>query len=130
MSHLFTPFSAIQAEGIGRAQKLATLLTPDRTEQFRLLAKTPLKDPVGSVVSEGGPCCELPVGVVVLDEVNAPMMRKHAEGLVEEVAATLASVPSLIAAVQVHIRFQDRFPDTRDTRERSSGIKVSCLRLI
>jgi hypothetical protein len=68
--------------------------------------------------------------VVVLDEVNAPMMRKHAEGLVEEVAAALASVPSLIAAVQVHIRFQDRFPDTRDTRERSSGIKVSCLRLI
>jgi hypothetical protein len=77
MSHLFTPFSVIQAEGIGRAQKLATLLTPDRTEQFRLLAKTPLKDPVGSVVSEGGPCCELPVGVVVLDEVNAPMMRKQ-----------------------------------------------------
>jgi hypothetical protein len=66
MSHLFTPFSAIQAEGIGRVQKLATLLTPDRTEQFRLLAKTPLKDPVGSVVSEGGPCCELPVALLFL----------------------------------------------------------------
>jgi hypothetical protein len=76
MSHLITPFSAVQAEGIGCAQKVATLLTPDGLSGFVVSAKTPFKPcTVGGI---GGwhalrPSCWR---YCTVGEVNAPMMAK------------------------------------------------------
>jgi hypothetical protein len=58
--------SAIQAEGIGCAQKVATLLTPDGLSSFVVRRKHP-SNPLRLAVSEGGMCREL-VGTIALLE--------------------------------------------------------------